>query len=220
LTSAFRLPLAQRARTLSGSGQRSKILSKINQVWEPQQSKPTSLILSTRNPTEAVNPLANDRVALASTFFEALAVEDFYFAASVLDQAGLNVCSTTSTNLELKLGQRDWSTGGSGNTPPNMTLCLGPARASVGANLCQEAAAEGTYDGCGICASGLLLPCSPIFSPARICGAFLLGRRSASALPLRADQSLPHQDKDWPWCCSNSERSEGEPQCPIIASMR
>jgi hypothetical protein len=31
---------------------------------------------------------------------------------------------------------------------------------------------------------------------------------------------LPHQDKDWPWCCSNSARSEGEPQCPVITSIR
>jgi hypothetical protein len=58
----------------------------------------------------------------------------------------------------------------------NMTLCLGPAYTLVGANLCREAAAEGTYDSCGIYAWDLSCPVRlTVFSVARICGAFLLG---------------------------------------------
>lgn len=37
----------------------------------------------------AINPLSNGRVKFASTFFEALVVQDFYFAAHVPDQPGL-----------------------------------------------------------------------------------------------------------------------------------
>jgi|ERR1700722_153538 len=88
-------------------------------------------------------------------------------------------------HLELKLGPWHWVNGGLGKTLHDAVSW--PGLRISRANLCQKAAAEGTYDGCGICALGLLLSCSPIFSPADTRGAFLLGRRPAvpaiAALP-------------------------------------